>query len=108
LVREKNPTICTETGEIVAEFRRHYVDGDTMIFDPLPAAKFSTYFFRAHDERERKATVSADGAHQLIEEATLFVDAAHQCYLRLASALKEAGPVAVRDGGRSETNGRTA
>ena len=30
----------------------------------------------------------AEAAHQLIEEATLFVDAAHQCYTRLGSALK--------------------
>ena len=29
-----------------------------------------------------------EAAHQLIEEATLFVDAAHQCYTRLGSALR--------------------
>ena len=38
--------------------------------------------------RERGKDQSKDAAHQLIEEATLFIDAAHQCYTRLGSALR--------------------
>ena len=59
---------------------------------PLAAAKFSLYFFRAHEaEQERKRqngngkSASLDGVHQRIEEATVFIDAAHQCYVRLGS-----------------------
>jgi hypothetical protein len=32
-------------------------------------------------------------AHQLIEEATLFVDAAHQCYTRLGAAVRASAVV---------------
>ncbi len=90
LVREKNANIGTEGDEIVAEFRKHYVD--TQLFDPFAGAKFANYFFRAYEERG--APASAESAHQLIEEATLFVDAAHQCYTRLGSALR-GGAVSV-------------
>jgi hypothetical protein len=34
--------------------------------------------------------------HQLIEEATLFVDASHQCYTRLGSALGRIAGAAVQ------------
>ena len=90
LVKEKNANVSAEADEIVSEFRKHYVD--TELFDPLAAAKFSLYFFRAHEaEKERKAQnggakpASLDGVHQRIEEATVFIDAAHQCYVRLGS-----------------------
>ncbi|HVZ73020.1 MAG TPA: nitrite/sulfite reductase [Polyangia bacterium] len=84
LVKEKNANIGTDAGEIVGEFRARYVD--TQLFDPLAAARFSSYFFRAFDERG--AAVTAASAHTRIEEATLFVDAAHQCYVRLGPALR--------------------
>jgi sulfite reductase (ferredoxin) len=93
LVKEKNANVSTEADEIVGEFRKHYVDTD--LFDPVAAAKFSLYFFRAHEaEKELKAQngngtpPSLDGVHTRIEEATLFIDAAHQCYTRLASQPK--------------------
>jgi sulfite reductase (ferredoxin) len=85
LTKEKNFNIGTEAGEIVSEFKKHYYD--TKVFwDDFAGGKFAEYFFRANDERGK--TSSAEGVHQLIEEATLFVDAAHQCYTRFGSALK--------------------
>jgi sulfite reductase (ferredoxin) len=88
LAREKNANTGTEADEIVDEFRKHFYDTQ-LFFDPFAGGKFAHYLFRAHDERDKPAT--AETAHQLIEEATLFVDAAHQCYTRLGSALH--GPV---------------
>ncbi len=87
LCREKNANVGSEAGEIVAEFRKHYYDTQ-LFFDPFAGGKFAHYFFRAYEEREKPA--SAETAHQTIEEATLFVDAAHQCYTRLGSGLREA------------------
>ena len=69
----------------MGEFRKHYYDTE-LFFDPFAGGKFAQYLFRAHDEHAR--TDSVEAAHQLIEEATLFVDAAHQCYTRLGSALR--------------------
>jgi sulfite reductase (ferredoxin) len=85
LTREKNANIGTEPEEVVAEFRKHFYDTQ-VFFDPFAGGKFAHYLFRAHDERGKPAT--PETAHQLIEEATLFVDAAHQCYTRLGSALR--------------------
>jgi sulfite reductase (ferredoxin) len=88
LAREKNPNVGTDTDEVVAEFRKHFFDTQ-LFFDPFAGGKFAQYFFRAHEELGHAAT--ADSVHQLIEEGTLFVDAAHQCYTRLASAPAAAG-----------------
>ena len=90
LVKERNANVSTEADEIVSEFRKLYVETD--LFDPLAAAKFSLYLFRAHEaqkeaQKENGKAASLDGVHQLIEEATLFIDAAHQCYTRLGSKL---------------------
>jgi sulfite reductase (ferredoxin) len=85
LTREKNANLGAAPDEIVEEFRKHFYDTQ-LFFDPFAGGKFAHYLFRAHDERERPST--QESAHQLIEEATLFVDAAHQCYTRLGSALR--------------------
>jgi len=85
LTKEKNFNVGTDAGEIVSEFKKHYYD-TKLFFDDFAGGKFAEYFFRAADEHGK--TSSAEGVHQLIEEATLFVDAAHQCYTRFGSALK--------------------
>jgi len=93
LAREKNPNIGNEADEIVAEFKKHFYDTQ-LFFDPFAGGKFAQYFFRAHEERGANGHGNGNGngaskesAHQLIEEATLFVDAAHQCYARLGASL---------------------
>ena len=71
--------------EIVSEFRRHLFDTQ-LFFDPYAGGKFAHYFFRVHEKRGKADNKQA--AHQTIEEAQLFVDAAHQCYSTHGSALK--------------------
>jgi sulfite reductase (ferredoxin) len=89
LAREKNANVGADAGEIVAEFKKHFYDTE-LFFDPFAGGRFAQYLFRAHEERAQPAT--AESAHQLIEEGTLFVDAAHQCYTRLGSALAAPTP----------------
>jgi sulfite reductase (ferredoxin) len=89
LTRERNTHLGTDSEEVVREFRTHLVDTQ-LFFDPYAGGKFAQYLFRAHDEKARVQT--QDSVHQLIEEAQLFVDAAHQCYSRLGAALS--APVA--------------
>jgi sulfite reductase (ferredoxin) len=84
LARERSPNLGSEPEEIVGEFRRHFYDTQ-LFFDPYAGGKFAQYLFRAHEEQAGAST--AEAAHQMIEEATLFVDAAHQCYTRLGSSL---------------------
>ena len=84
LTREKNPNLSSNPDEVVSEFRKYFYDTQ-LFFDPYAGGKFAQYFFRVHDDHQ--AAESQEAVHQLIEEATLFVDAAHQCYARLGSAL---------------------
>ena len=84
LAREKNPNLGDDPNEIAREFRAHYYD-TKLFFDPYAGGKFAQYFFKAH-EHAASAT-DRDAAHQLIEEAQLFVDAAHQCQTRIGSVM---------------------
>ncbi|HEV3030313.1 MAG TPA: nitrite/sulfite reductase [Polyangia bacterium] len=104
LVKERNANVNSGSGadEIVAEFRKHYYDTQ-LFFDPFAGPKFAQYFFRAHEARAgapgktageaRPGAATPESVHQLIEEATMFIDAAHQCYTRLGSQLS--GPTRI-------------
>jgi sulfite reductase (ferredoxin) len=82
LTREKNANLGEDPDEIVREFRDRLVD--TKLFhDPFAGPKFAHYLFKAHADGADGS--SAEKAHQRIEEAQLFVDAAHQCHARLGS-----------------------
>jgi sulfite reductase (ferredoxin) len=84
LGREKNPNLGDDPQEIASEFRTQYYD-TKLFFDPYAGGKFAHYFFKAHEEGGKVA--DAQGAHQLIEEAQLFVDAAHQVTTRIANVM---------------------
>jgi sulfite reductase (ferredoxin) len=89
LARERNPNLSSEPDEVVSDFRRFFYDTQ-LFFDPYAGGKFAQSFFRIHDERARAE--DREAAHQVIEEAQLFVDAAHQCYTRLGSSLSAPAP----------------
>ncbi|MFO7177556.1 MAG: nitrite/sulfite reductase [Pseudomonadota bacterium] len=83
LTREKNDNLGEDPEEVVQEFKERLVE--TKIFwDPFVGAKFAHFLFRAHEEGVNKE-FSKESAHQLIEEARLFVDAAYQAQPRLSS-----------------------
>jgi sulfite reductase (ferredoxin) len=84
LSRQKNPNVGEDPEEIAREFRTHYYD-TKLFFDPYAGGKFAHYFFKAHEDGAKASDERA--AHQLIEEAQLFVDAAHQCYTRIGSVM---------------------
>jgi sulfite reductase (ferredoxin) len=83
LARQKNPNLGEDPQEIEREFRAHYYD-TKLFFDPYAGGRFAQYFFKAHEDAG--ATSDKQSAHQLIEEAQLFVDAAYQCYTRIGSS----------------------
>jgi sulfite reductase (ferredoxin) len=100
LAREKNMNVSDDAAEIVAEFRKHFFDTQ-LFFDPFVGGKFAHFLFRAHESGAR--TTTRDAAHQLIEEAQLFVDASHQCYTRHGSAISQRPVVAAEP---EETQGQ--
>ncbi len=87
LVRLESPDAAREPDAVVDTFRRRFYDTQ-LFFDPYAGGKFAHYFFSAH--RSGTDGVDADRAHQRIEEAQLFIEAAHGCHRRL---LQRQGPV---------------
>jgi sulfite reductase (ferredoxin) len=84
LAREKNANLGEDPNEIVGEFKKHLYD-TKLFFDPYAGGKFAQYLFRVHAEGVDGENKQA--AHQLIEEAQLFVDAAHQAQTRIANVM---------------------
>jgi sulfite reductase (ferredoxin) len=64
---------------IVEAFRREFYDTE-IFFDPFVGGKFAQYFFRAHEHAGD--SYSLEGAHRLVEETQLFIEACHSCSLK--------------------------
>ncbi len=82
LVRERVDDVDDGADEIVDAFQRHFVD-TRLFFDLYAGGKFANYLLAAH--RQRGETGGADLARQRIEEAQLFIEAAHACYDRMTT-----------------------
>ncbi|MCB9708669.1 MAG: nitrite/sulfite reductase [Myxococcales bacterium] len=82
LVQMQFIDITDDPDHIVREFRARYFD--TGLFnDPFAGAKFANYLFHAH-RSEGVPIDAADAAHQAIEEAQHFIEAAYACYDRVS------------------------
>jgi sulfite reductase (ferredoxin) len=80
LVRVQTFDIGDDPAQIVSEFRSRFYD--TQLFsDRFAGGKFAHYFFRLY-ERDRSAP-SLDDAHQHVDEAQLFIEAAYACDERM-------------------------
>jgi sulfite reductase (ferredoxin) len=88
LTKQKNLNLSEDADEIVSEFKKFFYDTE-IFFDPFSGGRFAQYLFRAHDEGE---TSDAKAARQRLEEAQLFVDASHQCYVREGAKLAASAP----------------
>ncbi|MEZ4442618.1 MAG: nitrite/sulfite reductase [Polyangiaceae bacterium] len=82
LVKQVAGEVSEDPDEVVGKFREHLYDTQ-LFFDRYAGGKFGTYLFRAH---EADGAVDEDDARQRIEEAQLFVEAAHSCYGRMVEA----------------------
>jgi len=86
LVKHEFPDVSNRADEIVAEFRKRFYDTQ-LFWDPFAAGKFANYLFAARERAH--LSPSEESSRYLIDEAQLFIDAAHSCYQKLGS------PVAV-------------
>src|ERR1700720_61831 len=82
LVKLESPNVTDDPREIVGEFRTRYYDTQKF-FDPFAGGKFANYLFAAHEKSNEPYT--ADSTRYLIDEAQLFIDAAHSCYNRVGT-----------------------
>jgi sulfite reductase (ferredoxin) len=82
LVTIENPDIKDDPDQIVSEFRQRYYDTQ-VFFDPFAGGKFANYLFDAH--RKANEPYTAESSRYLMDEAQLFIDAAHSCNNRLGT-----------------------
>ncbi len=82
LVRYRLPDVTDQDETVVGDFRRLYYDTE-LFFDKYAGARFAEYMFLAYENRARAFT--EETAHQLIEEAGLFVEAVLACYARIGA-----------------------
>jgi len=82
LVQVENPNIRNDADQIVSEFRTRYYDTQ-LFFDPFAGGKFANYLFDAYRKAGQPHT--SESSRYLMDEAQLFIDAAHSCSNRLGT-----------------------
>jgi sulfite reductase (ferredoxin) len=90
LVKTQFHDVGDDPARIVAEFKTRFVDTE-LFFDRFAKGMVAGYLFRRHEHGP--GTVTAESAHHLVEEASLFVEAGHACQLRITE--KKIGPAAA-------------
>lgn len=83
LVRGQFLDVGDDPDRIVAEFRARFYDTH-LFYDKYAKGKFAHYLFARH--QNPPVLPDRDEAHQQIEEARLFIEAAHACDARIAGA----------------------
>jgi sulfite reductase (ferredoxin) len=76
LVQLEYLDVPNEPDRIVEEFRKRFVD-TKLFWDTYHHGQFANYLLARHEGADGR--YSADTAHKLVEEANLFIDAAHKC-----------------------------
>jgi sulfite reductase (ferredoxin) len=84
LVKIESSGIADDPALIVREFRARFYDTQKF-FDPFAGGKFAHYLFAAHEKSD--APYTPDSTRLLIDEAQLFIDAAHSCYNRISAPM---------------------
>jgi sulfite reductase (ferredoxin) len=84
LVKINHQSIADNPDEIIGKFRVEFYDTQKF-WDPYAGGKFANYLFDAHAKAGRSYT--ADSSRYLIDEAQLFIDAAHACYNKMGTAV---------------------
>lgn len=84
LVLNEYLDVGDDPDRIVGEFRTRFYE-TKKFFDKYAKGKFANYIFERHENPP--ADPNRDTAHRLVEEANLFIEAAHACDARMAGAL---------------------
>ncbi len=88
LVRRELGQLPDDPERIVSEFRARFYD-TRRFFDPFAGGKFAQYLFEAH--ARAGAASGPEAARLQLNEAELFIDAAHSCYTRISAPAAAAG-----------------
>ena len=80
LIKTQWLDVPEDADTIVKEFRERFCDTE-LFYNQFAGPKFANYLFRVHEEQVTNYT--QDVAHQVIEEAQLFIEQAYACYGRM-------------------------
>lgn len=80
LIRMQYLDVADDPAAIVREFRARYFDTQ-LFWDRFAGGKFAQHFFDQYEARNR--TPDSATARRLVEEAQLFIEAAHKCQARV-------------------------
>ena len=89
LVKDQNPGISEDESQIISEFSVRFYDTQ-LFWDKYAGGKFAEYLFKAKEFVNAGKPADADRAIQLLQEAQLFIDAAHECHNRSRGPLQSA------------------
>ena len=93
LVQVQWPDAPGAPDTVVSEFRTRFVD--TKIFwDTYHAGQFANYLFTRHAEGP-DPRYTRDTVHKIVEEANLFIDAAHKAHGNYRQSLNVLAPAAA-------------
>ncbi|EKD42816.1 MAG: hypothetical protein ACD_73C00007G0003 [uncultured bacterium] len=81
LIKGQNPDVSDKPDAIVKEFKTRFYDTE-IFFDPFMKGTFADHLFKACDKGITYKT--EEEVRQRVEEAMLFIDAAHACDLRMS------------------------
>ncbi len=81
LVRHLEVQVTDDADDVVGLFRTHLYDSK-LFHDPFAKGKFAMYLLQMHSDRSY-VDASEEIAHRALDEAQLFLEAAHGCYQRL-------------------------
>jgi sulfite reductase (ferredoxin) len=76
LVKEQWLDVPEKPDTVIQEFRTRFVD-TKLFWDRFAGGKFSQFLFGRHEQPPAEHT--SERAHKLVEEAQLFIEAAHAC-----------------------------
>jgi sulfite reductase (ferredoxin) len=87
LVKDQNPGISENDEQIIGEFTTRFYDTQ-LFWDKYAGGKFAEYLFKAKEFVGAGKIADADRAVQLLQEAQLFIDAAHDCHNKTRGAVR--------------------
>ena len=86
LVKTQNYDVSEDEETIVAEFRQRFCDTQ-LFYDKYAGSTFADYLFKAKDALQKLNGMEKGVALQRLQEAQLFIDAAHGCYNKLSATI---------------------
>ena len=86
LVKVQNYDLSNQETTILGEFKERFCETQ-LFYDKYAGSKFADYLFKAKDALGKQEPIDKEIALQRLQEAQLFIDAAHSCYNKVSAVM---------------------